>query len=83
MAAADGTVVGLREREEGAGFVVADVQIGRSEPVEATPDRYWLHPRGVMSTYAWHVHRAFGSRWYDRHVRDEPSLTARPARPPR
>lgn len=80
VATADGTVVGLREREQGSGFVVADVQIGRSEPVEATPDRYWLHPRGVLSAYAWHVHRAFGRRWYDRHVRDEPSLTARQAK---
>lgn len=64
---------------DGTSTRVADVQVGRSEPAEAIPDRYWLHPRGAMSTYAWHVHRALGRRWYERHVRDEPSLNARQA----
>jgi predicted amidohydrolase len=69
VATADGAVLGVREQGEGSGVVVADVQIGRSTPLDAAPDRFWLHRRDPLSVYAWHVHRAYGRRWYDRHVR--------------
>lgn len=71
VAAADGSVLGVREGDAGSGVVVADVQIGRSAPLEATPDRYWIHRRDPLSVYAWHIHRAYGRRWYDRNVREE------------
>jgi len=69
IADAGGNVVALRRRDEGAGIVVADVDIGRVPPSDPVPDRYWLHDRGAMPTYAWNVQRLHGRRWYRRHVR--------------
>lgn len=69
VADAHGTILASRSRDEGAGFVVADVEIGRVPPTDTIPNRYWLHDRGVMSVYAWHVQRLAGRRWYRRHVR--------------
>jgi predicted amidohydrolase len=69
VADADGAVLALRRHDEGSGFVVADVEIGRVAPREPIPNRYWLHARGPLSTYAWHSQRLHGRRWYRRHVR--------------
>jgi predicted amidohydrolase len=64
-----GNLLAVRRRDEGAGFVVADVEISRVTPRDPVPDRYWLHNRGAMSVYAWHAHRLLGRRWYRRNVR--------------
>jgi predicted amidohydrolase len=69
IADADGNLLAVRRRDEGAGIVVADVEIGRVPASEPVPDRYWLHDRGAMPTYAWSVQRLHGRRWYRRHVR--------------
>jgi len=50
------------------------VEIGRSEPPEPLPDRYWLHRRGPMSAFVWSYQRAHGRRWYARHARGLPPL---------
>lgn len=71
IADATGTVLASRRQDEGAGFVVADIEIGRVTPQRPVPDRYWLHDRGPMAVYAWHAHRLHGRRWYRRHVREE------------
>jgi predicted amidohydrolase len=71
---ADGQVLARRDRREGAGHVIADVEIGRVTPRDAVPDRYWLHRRGAMGTYAWHVERLHGRRWYARHTAHRPPL---------
>ena len=69
VADADGQVLALRRHDEGSGVVLADVEIGRRPPHDPIPDRYWLHRRGPMSTYAWHTQRLHGRRWYRRNVR--------------
>jgi predicted amidohydrolase len=73
VAAADGTLLALRSRGEGAGFAIADVEVGRTQPAQQIPRRYWLHRRGVMPTITWHTERLQGRGWYRRHVRGRPS----------
>ena len=77
VAAADGTVLALRERERGSGVAIADVDVGRVEPIAPIPSRYWLHPRGAVAAAAWNTQRLHGRRWYARHVRGR-----RPSGPP-
>jgi predicted amidohydrolase len=74
---ADGTVLARRDRNEGEGFVIADVEPGRHTPLREPPDRFWLHDRGALAAFAWNYQRLHGRRWYPRHVR------GRPAREPR
>jgi predicted amidohydrolase len=69
VAAADGTVLAFRGHAEGAGVAVADVEVGRTAPLDPLPDRFWLHRRGPLATYAWHTQRWHGRRWYERNVR--------------
>lgn len=69
VAAADGTILALRRDEEGSGFVLADVEIGRVPSAAAIPRRYWLHRRGLLPAIAWNTQRLHGRRWYRRHVR--------------
>jgi hypothetical protein len=69
VATASGEVLAVRGREQGSGVVVADVEVGRSEPIARVPSRYWLHGRGVPGAIAWNTQRVHGRRWYRRHVR--------------
>lgn len=74
IADAEGNVLARREGREGSGFVIAEVEARRSAPVEEVPNRFWLHPRGAMSTWAWNVERILGRRWYRKHVRGRPPM---------
>lgn len=65
----DGSVLALRTREEGAGFAIADVEVGRVAPRAPIPARYWLHRRVPVAAVAWTTQRLHGRRWYRRHVR--------------
>lgn len=62
---ARGRVLAYRDRDQGAGVVVADVTPGRTTPTFAS-DRFWLQRRGAVATAAWHVHNAVGRRVYAR-----------------
>jgi predicted amidohydrolase len=73
VAAADGTVLAVRERDAGSGVAVADVEIGRVAPAEPVPDRFWLHRRGPMPALVWNTQRLLGRPWYRRHVRGRPA----------
>lgn len=72
IAAADGSVLGLRRGGEGSGVVVADTEVGRVPPVAPIPRRYWLHRRGLLPAIAWTTERLHGRRWYRRNVRLAP-----------
>jgi predicted amidohydrolase len=79
IADADGRVLARRDRREGAGFVVADVQPGRVPPADPLPRGFWLHPRGAIATVLWHYQREHGKRWYATHTRGRPPFeVARP-----
>lgn len=64
---AAGEILALRHRNDGSGFVVAEVEVGRNPAIEAIPDRFWLHPRGPLPSVLWNTQRLLGKRWYERH----------------
>lgn len=82
IADATGRILARRERTEGSGYVIAEVDARRSQPCEPVPDRFWLHRRAAMAVLVWNTQRLLGRRWYKRHVRDRPALelTTRPER---
>lgn len=71
ITAADGTVLAERSHEDGEGVVLAEITTGVATPVRQTPDRFWLHPRGVLPAAAWHYQRWHGRPWYHRHMKAE------------
>lgn len=70
IAGADGRVLARRDRAQGAGFVVADLDLpaARRPPRAALPNRFWLHRRQLLPALMWELQRAHGRRWYRRHV---------------
>jgi predicted amidohydrolase len=71
---AHGRVLAFRDRREGAGFAIADVEAGRVTPEEEVPDRFWLHRRDPLAAFTWSYQRAHGRRWYARHGAGRPPL---------
>ena len=71
---AGGRVLARRDRHDGPGFVIADVEARRSQPHEPVPDRFWLHRRGAIAATSWHIQRILGRPWYRRNVRGRPPL---------
>jgi len=69
---AHGRVLVRRDRREGPGHAIADVEPLRVDPELPIPDRFWLHRRGPVAALAWNVQRAHGRRWYPRHVAGRP-----------
>jgi hypothetical protein len=61
--------------------VVADLELGRSEPLDAIPDRFWLHPRGAMPAFTGELLKLHGRRWYRRHALGRPVAAAPSAAP--
>lgn len=61
---ATGRVLARRRTEDGAGTVVADVELGARPPVDAIPDAVWLVDRGPLPALAWRMQRAHGRRHY-------------------
>jgi predicted amidohydrolase len=66
---ADGRVLAARDRDQGEGVIVAEVEPRRVEPLRPPPERFWLHERGALAAFAWTYQRLHGRRWYRRHVR--------------
>lgn len=65
---ASGEVVAERRADEGEGFVIGEISVGRQEADLQTPAGYWLHRRGLLPSAAWHYQRWHGRPWYRRHV---------------
>jgi predicted amidohydrolase len=65
---AAGSVLALRRHDEGEGIVCAEVSLGEAPSREEIPEGFWLRPRGVLPTVAWHYQRLLGRRWYRRNV---------------
>ncbi len=74
IADATGEVLARRDRTEGPGFAIADVEPGRREPSANPPGRFWLHRRGAVAAFTWNLQRAHGRRWYRRHAQGRPPL---------
>ncbi len=71
---ARGTVLARREAEQGSGVAIAEVELGRTAPLDPLPDRYWLHDRGPLGALTWSYQRAHGRRWYARNCAGRPPL---------
>ena len=65
---AGGNVVARRTKDEGAGVVVAEIEVGRVDDAAAVPDGYWIQELDPLSRFGWHVQGWHGRRWYRRHV---------------
>jgi hypothetical protein len=74
---AHGKVLARRDRREGPGYAIAEVEARRTEPLDDPPDSFWLHPRGPMPTFTWNFQRLHGRRWYARHVAGLPPREVR------
>jgi predicted amidohydrolase len=80
---AEGRVLARRDREEGEGIAIAEVEPGRSRPLRQPPARFWLHRRGALAAFAWDYQRLHGRPWYRRHVAGRPPRETRfSSRPP-
>jgi predicted amidohydrolase len=64
----DGVVLASRDKDQGEGVVVADIDVGRCAPKAQPPEGFWLHRRGLLPASAWHYQRLHGRRFYRRHV---------------
>lgn len=62
---AQGEVLAFRGRDEGNGFVIADVEAGRSTGVPES-GRFWLQRRGLVPALVWAYQNLHGRRVYDR-----------------
>jgi predicted amidohydrolase len=65
---AAGNILARREGDEGAGVVVADVEVGRVKTVGPEPAGFWIQELDPLSKLGWHVQGWHGRRWYRRHV---------------
>jgi len=64
----EGNTIAFRDRREGQGIVIGNVKIGRTEPKQDIPNKFWLHDRGPIPTFAWNYQRFYGKRWYKKNV---------------
>jgi len=78
---ADGRLLARRDRDEGEGFAIAEVEPGRRPPAQEPPDRFWLHDRGAVAAFTWSYQRLHGRPWYRRNVAGRPPREARPRVP--
>jgi predicted amidohydrolase len=78
---ADGRVLAARDRDEGEGVVLAEVEPRLASPLREPPERFWLHPRGAVAAFAWSYQRLHGRPWYRRHVRGRPPRPSRQREP--
>lgn len=69
----EGNRLALRNRQKGQGIVMADISIGRTTPQRDIPNKYWLHNRGPIPSFAWHYQRWHGKRWYKKNVANRSS----------
>lgn len=70
---AAGAVLARRDRHEGPGVVVADIELGRGAPVDEVPAGFWFHDRGALSSFTWSYQRHHGKQWYRRHAFGQPT----------
>jgi len=65
---AEGNTLAHRSKEEGEGFIIAEVEVGYNGIEEKIPDSFWLRKRGLLPTFSWIADGFFGKRWYKKNV---------------
>lgn len=64
----EGNILAHRSKEEGQGFIIADIKPGYNGRNEAIPDTFWLRKRGLLPTISWIADGFMGKRWYKKNV---------------
>lgn len=67
---AEGVILARRYKEEGEGFVIAEISPGAVSPKVDVPNRYWLRQRTLLVAFSWYYHGFLGRRWYIKNVKD-------------
>ncbi|HEY9286299.1 MAG TPA: hypothetical protein VIP46_22800, partial [Pyrinomonadaceae bacterium] len=57
-----------RDKADGPGVVVADVEVGRAAGPPHAPPGYWIQELDPVSKLGWRAQSWHGRRWYRRHV---------------
>ncbi|HEX8492554.1 MAG TPA: carbon-nitrogen hydrolase family protein [Pyrinomonadaceae bacterium] len=65
---AAGNTLARRDASEGAGIVVADIEVGRVKTSEPELAGFWIQELDPLSKVGWHAQNWHGRRWYRRHV---------------
>jgi predicted amidohydrolase len=65
---ATGSVLARRAKDDRAGVVMADIEVGRVNSKEQVPARFWIQELDPISKFGWHSQRWHGRRWYRRHT---------------
>jgi hypothetical protein len=63
----EGTLLAGRKPEEGPGVIVADVEVGHTEPLEVLPAGEWIRPLAGLGKIMWNLQQAHGRKWYRKH----------------
>lgn len=63
---AEGTVLASRNAAEGAGIVIADIEIGAQEPAEPIEDTFWMPELPLALRAYWHHQNLCAKRYYRR-----------------
>jgi len=63
-----GNILAHRGKQQGQGFVIADIIPGYTDMAEPITDDYWLRRRGILPTVSWVLDGFFGRLWYKKHV---------------
>lgn len=61
---ANGTPLARRRRDEGAGFVLAEIELGKKAPPLPPPARFWIDPLPRSFRAFWYHQNAVGKRLY-------------------
>ena len=65
---AAGHILARRDGSEGAGIVIADIEVGRIKTSEPEPSGFWVQKLDPLSKVSWHLQGWHGRRWYRRRV---------------
>lgn len=65
---AAGNILARRAGTDGAGIVIADIEVGRVKTSETQPSGFWVQDLDPISKAGWHLQNWHGRRWYRRHV---------------
>jgi predicted amidohydrolase len=61
---AAGKILARLAREDGEGFITADITPGSIPPAETIPDRFWIPDLPWLIRFAWTYQNAHGRRYY-------------------
>jgi predicted amidohydrolase len=67
---ASGNIIKRMKFEDGEGIISAEVEIGRTEPSESIPDRFWIPRFHSLIMFSWYQQNFHGRRFYRKVTRN-------------